>query len=153
MLQAAQNCFFLIHWKCWKALDGGAVNHNTVKKSGRMVVEQERFSITVQAPEGPAGADVGSQPSLLRARRPVNGQNKYLTVFTGTVGRWGGWTWARNSEMWIQFPAGPRDFCATWGDPWMRGCKFLSLCERFLCFCGPVIPAGDLGPDTSCPSL
>lgn len=28
----SRTAFFLIHWKCWKALAGGAVNHNAVKK-------------------------------------------------------------------------------------------------------------------------
>lgn len=87
-----------------------AITVNKVWK--RMVVEQETSLSTVPAPEGPAGADVCSQPSWLRVRRLVNGQNKYLMGFTGTVGRWG----AHNSVMWIQFPAGPQHFCATSGE-------------------------------------
>lgn len=62
----------------------------------------------------------------------VNEQNKYLIVFIGTAGRWGGWTWVCNSEMWIWFPARPQDFCATSGElftPWMCRGKFLWLYE------------------------
>lgn len=123
----SRTAFFLIQWKCWKALSGGAVSYNSQKgwKDGCWV---GNILIHCAAPEGPAGAGGCSQPSSLRVRWLVNGQNKYLTVFTGTAGRWGGWTWAGNSETWIQFPAGPQKFCATSGElftPWMCKCKFL----------------------------
>lgn len=71
----------------------------TVKKDGRMVVEQETFSFIVPAPEGPAGAGMCSQASLLRVWWLVNGQNKYLIVLAGTAGRWGGRSWARDSDV------------------------------------------------------
>lgn len=44
----------------------GEQSTTTVKKEGRMVAERETCSFIVSAPEGPAGAGVCSQPSLLR---------------------------------------------------------------------------------------
>lgn len=154
MLQAVQNCFFfLIHWKCWKALVGGAVNHNSQKKYGRMVVEQDTSSFTVSAPEGPAGADMRSQPSLARVRRHVNGQNKYFKSIYGHCEQ------VRRLNLSLQF----RD--VNWVPSWATGfhCNLewvvysldvqtqslVALWEVSLLPCP--CPAGDLGPNMSCP--
>lgn len=146
----SRTAFFFIEnvEKTWR----GKHSTSTQSKNGRMVNEQEISLFTLPAPKQPAGADMCSQPSLLTVQWLVNGQNKYLISFTSTVGMWGGWAWAQNSELWIQFPAGPHDFCAFQVSCLCPGCADANSCMS-LCSCGLVIPAGDLGPGTSCPSV
>lgn len=157
MLQAVQNCFFFFFFWFTENVEKpwlGEQPTTTVKKYGRMVVEQQTSSFPVLAPEGPAGAEVCSRPFSPRVPRLVNGQNKYLVVFIGIVGRWGGWTWACNSEMQIQFPSrATGSLCnLRWVvyslDGQMQIIVALWEVSLLLCLC----PAGDLGPDTSRPS-
>lgn len=80
MLQAAQKCFFFWFSENVEKPCLGEQSTTTAKKDGRMVVEQKTSSFIVPAPEGPAGADMCSQPSLLRVWWLVNGQSKYLIL-------------------------------------------------------------------------